>query len=130
MVQRMFGGFVRYRRIECEEGHVFSTYEVPSQFISEFGVKKCREVGRRVKRGVERRKASYLLRLEVIARLEQSWKPTAIGHELGISEARVRQIRSEERNASYTPNRRATARLRERLADSPDAGSHALQRVG
>jgi len=44
-------------------------------------------------RGVERRRQSFELRQAVIAR--EGVKATAVAHELGITEARVRQIRKE-----------------------------------
>lgn len=83
-----------YRRYMGPNGPV-ATYEVPIAVVRNIGMQAFKDAAAMVARGVERRRRAAEVREAVTKRLAAGWKPTAIAHDLGISDARVRQIRKE-----------------------------------
>ena len=85
-------GGMTVRRYERDDGQRVSTYEVPVAVIKALGMKKFREALVTYARGEAARQAAVARRDAVLAR--PGWKATAVAHDLGITEARVRQIRA------------------------------------
>lgn len=79
------------RRHERDDGSRYSTYEVPVTVLKALGMKRVREALAAYARGEAARQLAADVRAGVAARA--GWKATAVAHELGITEARVRQIR-------------------------------------
>lgn len=85
-------GAIRRRRRQ-PDGTVVITMEVPQAVLSQFGqAAVCRAMGA-WKRGQDARARAALLRQQVLARPD--WKPTALAHEFGCTEQRVRQLRGK-----------------------------------
>lgn len=82
-------GFV-YRRYNTGD----ITYEVPRSVVAGLGMRKFKDAINTVLRGVARKEKAREVRAAVRSRA--GWKATAVAHELGITEARVRQIRKEK----------------------------------
>lgn len=83
------------RRRECTEGHRFNTQELPETVLRALGQ---RSITRRVavlERGVQQRQEQAARRRLIEELLAKGWKPTAVAHRVGVTETRVRQIRSE-----------------------------------
>jgi len=89
-------GFKR-RRYQLADGRRITTYEVPYAILSHLGAARLREAVQKWQRGECARSQAHARRQRIIALLVQGWKPTAIAHEVGITEQRVRQIRAEWR---------------------------------
>ncbi|MGA0895608.1 MAG: hypothetical protein ACO3S5_13370 [Ilumatobacteraceae bacterium] len=70
-----------------------TTYEVPAQVLRAIGMSLVRQRIEVFRRGLMAREKAAMLKDEV--RKREDWKATAVAHELGITEARVRQIRQE-----------------------------------
>lgn len=87
-------GFKR-RRYQLADGRRITTYEVPYSILSHMGAARLREAAQKWQRGEQIRAR----RQRIVALLAEGWKPTAIAHEVGITEQRVRQIRAEWRKA-------------------------------
>ena len=90
---RKRGEHLTARRYEREDNSRFSTYEVPVSVVKALGVKKFQEALAAYARGEAARKAAAERRAAVADRA--GWKAAAVAHDLGITEARVRQIRKE-----------------------------------
>lgn len=69
------------------------TYELPETVVRSIGKRTVKRWMDTYKNGELLRSRSAELRAQVIAR--DGWKATAVAHDLGITEARVRQIRKE-----------------------------------
>jgi hypothetical protein len=69
-----------------------TTLEVPLTVLKAIGMEKIEAALETHRRGDRARAAAAATRAAVLAR--QGVKATAVAHELGITEARVRQIRS------------------------------------
>ena len=82
-------GGLKYRRYELDDGRRTSTVEVPVTVLKGIGMKRVREELARWQRGEEMRERQVKIR----ERLAEGIKPTAIAHELGVTDQRVRQIR-------------------------------------
>lgn len=89
-------GFKR-RRYQLADGRRITTYEVPYAVLSHMGAARLREAAQKWQRGERARAEVRARRQRIIALLAEGWKPTAIAHEVGITEQRVRQIRAEWR---------------------------------
>lgn len=79
------------RRYESVDKVRMTTYEVPASVISAIGQKKVEEL-------LLKAQATYRskARIEYVKKLlAEGWKPTAVAHEVGLTETRVRQIRKE-----------------------------------
>lgn len=81
------------RRYECENGTRFTTFEVPVTVLRAIGWTRVTDALEQYGRGCKKRQRSAATLGEVLAR--KGVKATAVAHELGITEARVRQIRKE-----------------------------------
>lgn len=78
---------LKYRRLEDGTW----TVEMPLTVMRALGTAKVREAMATFQRGAAMRERAAKLRAEVAAR--EGWKATAVAHDLGTTEARVRQIR-------------------------------------
>lgn len=85
-------GLIR-RRYETEDGRRYNTFELPETVVRALGITTVRGYLRAWKQGEEIRARAAKLRYEVS--LRDGWKATAVAHDLGVTEARVRQIRKE-----------------------------------
>lgn len=70
-----------------------TTYEVPAQVLRALGMRLVRQRVEVFRRGLLAREKAARLKDEV--RRREDWKATAVANDLGITEARVRQIRKE-----------------------------------
>lgn len=85
---------IRSRRYELDDGRRMTTFELPASVIKAIGVKRVQELMQTWQRG----EATRARRQKIVEMLEQGIKPTAIAHELGCTDQRVRQIRKEIEN--------------------------------
>jgi transcriptional regulator NrdR family protein len=84
------------RRKECLHcGERFTTMEVAETVIRAMGIKRFYERVADWRAGLVKRAATTNRRDRIEKRIKAGWKPAAIAHEQGVSEARVRQIRAE-----------------------------------
>lgn len=86
---------IRTRRYQLEDGRRITMFEVPATVIKAIGEKKVQELMAVWKRGEQQRTDSHARRQRIVEMLEQGIKPTAIAHEVGCTDQRVRQIRKE-----------------------------------
>jgi hypothetical protein len=86
---------IRTRRYQLEDGRRFTTFELPATVIKAVGLKRVQEFMEKWKRGENQRTESHTRRQRIEALLQEGIKPTAIAHEVGVTETRVRQIRTE-----------------------------------
>lgn len=77
------------------DGFRFQTIEVPVSMLGTLGERASAIAAARSLRGIEARRRANALKAMVKTRAEAGWKNTAIGHELGITDSRVSQIRKE-----------------------------------
>jgi len=103
---------IKRRRYQLADGRRITTYEVPYSILSHMGAARLREAAQKWQRGECARSQAHARRQRIIALPADGWKPTAIAHEVGVTEQRVRQIRAEWRKEQ------ALQRLRE---DDPAA---------
>lgn len=82
-----------YRMYRRDDGSVFATYELPATVVKTIGMGRVQMFLAAWRRGEALRERAARLRAAVAER--KGWKATAVAHDLGISEARVRQIRKE-----------------------------------
>ena len=85
-------GAIRRRRL-LPNGQTLTTLEVPMSVVLSFGAREFAAAMARWNRGELARESAALLRAGVMARA--GWKATAVAHDLGCSEARVRKIRGD-----------------------------------
>ena len=85
------------RRRECPAGHRFATKEVLAGALAHIGSAAVARAAAAASRGHQRRALANDRKTTARKLLAEGWKPTAIAHELGISDARVCQIRKETR---------------------------------
>ena len=78
----------------CAKGHRFQTEEVLVGVLKTFSQAKVAEAKARVIRGAISRAKSAERRGRIEDLLAEHWKPAAIAHEVGCSEAYVRQVRA------------------------------------
>ena len=83
-------GVVRRRRVS-DSGLIVITMEVPRPVLFKWGPASVNLAMAEWRRGQDVRERAAILRQQVLARPD--WKATAVAHELGCSEARVRQLR-------------------------------------
>lgn len=81
-----------YRRY-CDGRRRVTTYELPATVVKGLGVKRVREAMGAWQRGEAARDKARHLRAFVAA--HPDWKTTAIAHEMGVTDQRVRQVRKE-----------------------------------
>jgi FixJ family two-component response regulator len=87
---------LRFRRYRTDDGRTITTYEVPAAVLSAFSKKRLATQLDAWRRG----EALRARRVVMLARIAEGVKPTAIAHELGISDAAVRLARK----ALHEPN--------------------------
>ena len=103
------------RRYEDTSGVRITTIEVPLSVLKSMGMARVRQQMAMWQRGQDRRAKARENREAVERLLNQPRpKPTAIAHEVGITEARVRQIRAEIKQAQ-SPQSQPTHRAEPRL---------------
>ena len=92
---RMRADGIRTRRYELADGRRISTFELPATVVKALGITKVRHYMAKWQRGEEQRSQTHKRRERIEWLLHQKVKPTAIAHEVGVTEERVRQIRKE-----------------------------------
>ena len=93
IVQSEIEPWLTFRQYKDDKGNAVCTYEVPSSVVMAFGTARLHQQLDAWRRGEEKRYKSEALRTAIISRLRDKTKPLAIAHELGCSEAYVRQLR-------------------------------------
>lgn len=86
---------IKSRRYELEDGRRITTLELPATVVKALGVGRVREYMETWQRGEKQRAEVHKRRERIEWLLHQKVKPTAIAHEVGVTEERVRQIRKE-----------------------------------
>jgi hypothetical protein len=82
---------IKARRYELEDGRRITTLELPASVVKAIGLKRVQEFMEIWRRGEKQR--SRRQRIEEL--LRERVKPTAIAHEVGCTDQRVRQIRKK-----------------------------------
>ena len=82
---------MKWRRYRTDDGRIVTTFELPTAVLCVFSRKRLQAQIDAFNRGEERRARDVLIR----ERLAEGIKPTSIAHEFGITDQRVRQIRSK-----------------------------------
>lgn len=77
---------IRWRRYRLEDGRTMTTYEVPCSVLRSFPRAKLQAAIEAHDRGEQRRSRTH--RIDELVRA--GWKPAAIAHETGVTEAAVR----------------------------------------
>lgn len=75
-------------------GAQFATYELPETVVGHFGHGKVLEILATTARGVVRRREAVRRRVQALTMLGRGVRASTVARELGITEARVRQIRA------------------------------------
>lgn len=86
---------IRTRRYELTDGRRITTMELPATVVKAIGANQASKYMAIWQRGEIKRAQTHLRRQRVEELLRQGIKPTAVAHEVGITEERVRQIRKE-----------------------------------
>jgi hypothetical protein len=84
------------RRYLLADGRRLTTYEVPATVLREFSYLKVTKALEKWQRGEASRARVRLMEI----RVAEGVKPAAIAHEVGVTEARVRQVRDKMRKAA------------------------------
>lgn len=84
-----------YRQYETDDGKRYSTYEIPVSVAKTIGTVKLQAAMARWRRGEVKRARAEMIREQVLA--DPKIKAVVLSHMLGITEARVRQIRAGAR---------------------------------
>jgi hypothetical protein len=83
-------GIVR-RRYRVSAHRSVTTYEIPEAVMRSFSAKQLQAAIDAYNRAEEKRKRTDLIK----DRLAEGWKPAAIAHDVGVSEAWVRMVRAQ-----------------------------------
>lgn len=86
---------IKIRRYELEDGRRITMFEVPATVIKGVGLKRVQKFMEIWQRGEKARSESHSRRQRIEQMLAENIKPTAIAHEVGCTDQRVRQIRKE-----------------------------------
>lgn len=86
-------GALRYRTYKLADGRRVQTVEVPRTVLRTFSAKALNEAIARWQRGEARRERRALIE----QRVREGVKPTAVAHELAVTEAYVRYVRDKIR---------------------------------
>ena len=86
---------IRARRYELDDGRRITTLELPATVLKGVGMKRLREQMVVWQRGEQQRTETHARRQRIEELLREKVKPTAIAHEVGCTDQRVRQIRKE-----------------------------------
>lgn len=87
-------GVVR-RRYVLADGRPLTTYEIPASVYKTFSRKQMAEAIARFNRGEKKRAESFERAGRIMNMLHQGIKPSAIAHEVGVSDTYVRQLRKK-----------------------------------
>lgn len=82
---------MRWRRYLTDDGRRLVTYEVPASILSQFGKARVQAELAKFQRGEDRRRRAQRMRQLIL----EGVKPTAIAHELGVTEQAVRLARKK-----------------------------------
>lgn len=93
----------RWRRYRFPDGHIETTFELPSSVVSQIGRAKVLELCAAYAAQRPMRERAWARRQKIERLLLAGTKPTAIAHETGVTETRVKQIRAEMRTAGRLP---------------------------
>ena len=86
---------MKARRYELDDGRRITTFELPATVIKSIGTKRVQEFMETWRRGEQQRTTRGTRRQRIEVLLRERVKPLAIADEVGVTEARVRQIRKE-----------------------------------
>lgn len=86
---------MRWRRYRTEDGRIVTTYELPATVLRAVGLKHVQVHLDAWNRGEVTRAVTRARDVVVRQMLSEGIKPTAIAHEVGLSDTRVRQIRGK-----------------------------------
>jgi transcriptional regulator NrdR family protein len=89
-------GVLVRRRHECGNGHRFNSLQVHESALRGIGMRAIDAALDRVAAGITRRTIAELRKRKVARLVSDGLATTQIATKLGISEARVRQIRSKQ----------------------------------
>lgn len=110
---------IRSRRYELDDGRRITMLELPATVIKGIGMKRVQEFMEIWQRGEQQRTDSLARRQRIVEMLADNIKPTAIAHEVGVTETRVRQIRKEieheRKRIEPTPIQREPTRVRQEV---------------
>lgn len=110
---------IKARRYQLDDGRRITTFELPATVIKGIGLKRVQEFMAIWQRGEKARTETKTRRQRIVEMLEQNIKPTAIAHEVGVTDQRVRQIRKELENEwkrkRATPVQREPKRVRQEV---------------
>ena len=85
---------MKVRRYELDDGSRITTIEIPVTVIRGVGMKKVQQQIATWQRGEDKRAESRMRRERIESLLREKIKPLAIAYEVGVTEQRVRQIRT------------------------------------
>lgn len=110
---------IKSRRYQLDDGRRITTFELPATVIKGIGLKRVQEFMEIWQRGEQQRSESHDRRQRIVEMLQQGIKPTAIAHEVGVTDQRVRQIRKEmedgRKRKRTTPVQREPRRVRQEV---------------
>jgi hypothetical protein len=86
---------MKSRRYELDDGRRITMLELPASVIKAIGLKRVQQCMETWQRGEKQRTESHSRRQRIEELLRENVKPTAIAHEVGCTDQRVRQIRKE-----------------------------------
>lgn len=96
------GGATVTRRHECGNGHRFNTLQLRETTVRSIGLTKILKMSATNAVGTARRALTHQRRLRVARMLGEGIGVPAIADSLGITDARVRQIRSSLAQSAQT----------------------------
>lgn len=94
---------VRWRRYRFPDGHIESTFELPSAVVSKLGRAKVLELCATHAAQRPMRERAWARRQKIERLLAKGTKPTAVAHEVGVTEAWVRKVRADMRTTGRLP---------------------------
>lgn len=86
---------IKARRYQLDDGRRITMFELPASVVRAIGIKRVQEYMEIWQRGEQQRAESHARRQRIEQMLRENVKPTAIAHEVGCTDQRVRQIRKE-----------------------------------
>jgi hypothetical protein len=82
---------IKRRRYRVSPGRTVTTFEIPETVARALGITRLKQAMAAHQRG----EASRVRAEKIKEMIKSGWKPTAVAHEMGVTEARVRQIRDQ-----------------------------------
>jgi transcriptional regulator NrdR family protein len=89
-------GLLIRRRHECGNEHRFNTFQLHESAARSVGLRQLRSSVETLGRGVARRTDAWKRKVRARRLLSQGMSSLQVAQQLGISDARVRQIRSDQ----------------------------------